>query len=524
MTTADRRLLPDPAARPATWIVLIGGVCGLAAALLAARTFVGVMTAIMVPFAIMTSLRTKVLAYFVVLPLIGWVKYRFPTTSVQGVPDLVALTMLLQLAWELVIGRRRFPILHPYVLLVFGYMTIIVIMSQAPLVATRGVGIPGARVFLEPMILFLVGVIFLRDDPRNIRLFLRVGVVTAIIVGVFMLRQLIFGFTPTEIAFQFGRNNARLIGEQRLFSTLSGPAVFGFVTAMFTLHCMCAWVLGEWRRLAAIGAAISGIGILASGTRIALFGSLPAILLFLGMMAVEPAGRRFARRVLIGGAIGAVVLGLVVAATPVQERNAAFDADNAIESTVVKLAQLKAGTEDEDLAGRISRFKRFATFMGRKPLGSGAGLVSLITPEQIAVESGFRQPPNVPAYIRNETWIFQHDFYYFAVGAELGLAPLVLYIFLLALGAGLGFSAWQANRDPARRIFSALAASVVVLVMVHNLTNESFRTHQVAGYVWFFLAAPVALAVGSLRRWVPHSDTRQPPDADRDGERQPAIS
>lgn len=464
---------------------------GVGAGFLSTQPLVALALAVSLPFLLLTSVRTKVLVYFAVLPLIGAVKYQLPQTEVQGLPDLVALAILLHLGWEFIGGRLRFPVSHPAVAGVLLYALTIIVQSQAPLVAARGVGIPGARIYLEPLILFLAGVVVLRQ-PGTVRLFIRVGLVTAALVGLYMLKQLIIGFSPAELAFQTERQNIRLVAEQRLFSTLSGPAVFGYVSGAFTLLGVVARAMRIWPRTSAAVAAVSALGVVASGTRIVLIALLPAAAVLVVLLLNDRRTKRMAGSVLGVGLCGVMALVALLVVTPTPStRDATFESPNAITASVEKLALLKQGSADEDWAARTERAGLFLNFIGRHPWGSGAGF-TLLVDEQGPPQAGtFRFRTDLPRYVEGEPWIFQRDFYYFALGVELGLLPLLLFLGLLFGGLALAIDGWRATEERTARLLLGLSASILTLTLVHNLANESFRAPQVSGYVWFMLAVPV---------------------------------
>jgi len=476
-------------ARSAAGGALIGLV---AAALVAVDPRLGLAAAAGVPVMLLTSIETKVVLYFVFLPLVGWLKVRFPATSVQGVPDLLALALLVHIGWAMLVRRLRLPVGELPVLLALLFAVTVVVQSQNPIIGATGEGIPGARVYLEPFVLFLAGLAVWRR-PGFVDRWLRVVVGTATIVGLYGLKQLLLGFDASERAFQ-QESALRTLAEKKLFSTLPSPDGFGFVAAAFVIICVLAHQRGVLPRLSLVAAALCAIGVVGCGVRIALIGLVPALAITVLLLGGEARTRRLAFGA--GGLLVAVGIGLgsLVAVTPATERDDSFDTANALEAAVVKLALLREGTDDEDYQGRSERLADFAAYITRHPLGAGPGLVKLVD-ANTELDPNVERPP-LPEHILREPWIFQHDFYYFAVGVELGLAPLLLLVMLLLMGAAMAVDAVRHAVDPAVRVALVAAAAVPVLALVYNLTNEAFRTPQVAGYVWFLLALPVA--------WAPH--------------------
>lgn len=482
------------------WALGIGVFAGLASA---SRPAVAIGVAAALPFLLLTSLRTKVLTYFAVLPLIGGVKYQFPNTEVQGAPDLIALALLIHLGWQLVTGEARFPFQHPYVTAVLLYATTVIAQAFAPLVVAQGVNVSGARIYLEPMVIFAAGVVVLRQ-PETPRLFLRVAVISGGLVGLYMLKQLIFGFSPAELAFQASRLNFRTVAEQRLFSTLSGPAVFGFASGAFVILSLMARAMNIWPRTALAVASVSALGVVASGTRIVLIAMVPAFAVAVTALFTDVRTKYLATGMLTVGLCGAMALAAILAVTPVPEtRDETLESPNPIVAAIEKLALLKQGSADDDWAARVDRTGDFLDFIGRRPWGSGTGF-TLIVDETAPPQPGtFRGRTDLPRYVEGEKWIFRRDFYYFALGVELGLLPLLLFLGILGGGLVMAVREWRRTTEPTAKVMLALSASILALTLVHNLTNESFRAPQVSGYVWFMLAVPVAFGTGRVRQWLP---------------------
>lgn len=477
-----------PGARP-----ILLAAAALGAATVAIEPAAGLVLAVGVPFLLLTSLPSKVTAYFAVLPLVWWLQVRMPGTSVRGVPDVIALAIALQLAWEFAMGRIRLPLRRRFVLACGFFALFVIVQAANPVIAATGAGFSGARVYLEPFVLFLAGLVVL-GRPGAVERFFKVVVATALAVGAVMLRQLLFGFSGDEVAHQ-SESQIRTIAESKLFSTLPGPAVFGFVTAAFVVLCVLAFTAGIWPRLALVGAGTSAIGALASGVRMSAFALVVALALLALLLLRDPQARTVGVRLTVLGLAALMAVGTIVALTPVGERDDTFEAANALDAAVLKFALLKEGTGDEDVAGRMERLGLFVSYLAEHPGGAGPGLVSLVDAQ--TVRDPNTEVPPLPAHILREPWIFQHDFYYVALGVELGLVPLLLFLVLLLGGIGLAVASTWSHDDRRTRAVLDGAACVTLLALVYVFTNESFRTPQVAGYVWFLLAAPVALSRGS---------------------------
>lgn len=477
--------------------LLLPVVVGVVAGVVALDPPFAVVAGIAVGFALLTSLRTKVVIYFVLLPIVWFFKFRFPTTSVQAVPDLISLALLIQIGWEIATKRLRLPARNVLFLLTVGYALIVFVQAFNPVIFPTGEGIPGARVYLEPFVLFIAGVHYFKNGD-DARLFLKVVLVMSLVVGLYMLWQVIVGYSAAEQAALSSRFVfTRTLAEKKIFSTLPSPDVFGFVASLFLLAAISARAAGVWPRYAAAMAGLSAIGAVVSGLRIAVIGSLVAGLLLLVVQLREDESRRSAFRALTVGIAASVVLGSAIIASPARTRADSVRATNAVDAAIVKLALLKQGSSEEDFESRQERTGEFLDFLSRRPWGTGPGIVRLV--DAFTDAPGGRRP-DLPKFLLVEPWIFQHDFYYFAVGVELGLLPMIWYVAVLLLGIVLGYRTYRSNTDAAVRAILALAVAAFALTLVHNLTNEAFRTPQVAAYVWFLLSAPVAYA-GSGGAW-----------------------
>jgi hypothetical protein len=448
--------------------------------------------AVGVPFLFHTSLESKTAAYFFTLPLVGYLKVRYPDTDVQGIPEVIAAAMALHLGWEVLTAKARLPLLTPIGLLASAFAVSVLIASQNPIITAVGAGISGARVYLSPFVLFLVGLRLL-TEPKRLRPVLKVIVITAVIVGAYAMKQLLFGFDHAEQVFQAAQAGSRTIAERKLFSTTTAPDVFSFVAALMVLSCLAARAVGILPRLAGIGIVLNTVGVAASGLRIGLIAVLPAAALLLVLQRREERTRRFASSALAVGSTACIALLLLVIATPTPaSRNATLVAKGPFGPALQKLALLKEGSADDDYQSRVDRLGQFVEYVNEHPFGAGPGLVGVFVLDKDAA-LGF-QKPNLPDYILDKPFIFQHDYFYVDVGVELGIIPLVIFILLLIAGIQGGLARWrQAEGDADARAVLSLAVSLIVLVAIHNLTNESFRTPQVAGYIWFFLALPVVL-------------------------------
>lgn len=473
-----------------------------------------------VPLALLTGIRGKVVAYFLVLPLVGWFEIRNPGSSIGGIPDVLALLILVQVGWDLVTRRLELPVRHPLVVLAGAFVLLVLLQSQNPIIGAAGGGLSGARVYLEPFALFVGGLVFWQR-PANARLFLQVVLITAVLSGLYTLKQLVLGFDGDERAFFAARAGSLVIQEKKLFSTLLAPDVYGFVAAFFLLAALTALAMRIWPRVAAVAAVLSAVGVVTSGLRIALVGVVLGGLVLLRAQLRDDRTRGFATRLLIVGVAVAAVLVSLIVATPAPSDRRTFEPGSAWSSALSKFALLKEGRGDVDIRNRLERTGRFIAYERRHPWGTGPGVVKLLSFE---TDACLREPgpcfriakdqATLPEYVRREPFIFQHDFFYFSTAVELGLLGLVLLVSVLG---GAAFVAWRVcrtgRRGPTVHDIAGLVAGGLVLALVHGLTNEAFRTAQVAGYAWFLAGAAAAFAStpvlsDPLRRALPRALAR----------------
>jgi hypothetical protein len=472
------------------WSAGIATVLGAAVAATAGRPLVAVGAAVAIAVLLCTSLTAKVLIYFAALPLVGFAVIHVPGAHAKLAIGALAMLPLVQLAAERLLRRRR-RLLPPdplvYGVVAFG--AIVVASSFTPVARSLQLGVTQTRVYLVPMSLFVVGLAFFSGGDRNVRWFLKLNVVMGGVAGAYMLWQLVVGFPPAEVLY-FGGRLGRVIGEKKLFSTFPGPEAFGFAAAYFTLACIVARNARIWPRATLVVGVVSALGTLTSGARIAMVALAVALPLVVIPGLRERGAAWTSLRVLAAGAAGFVLLASAVLLTPVaSSRNQVLAASNGVQAQIQKFALLKEGTADPDLGDRIARAHHFGSFIVSHPIGAGTGVVTLVSIDP-------NQPPpsvTIPAYLLANPYLFAHDSAIFSMGAELGLVGLALYVVLLVAAAARAHVRRKLSDDPLHRAVLALTTATAVLILVIDLTNEAFRLPEVAAYVWFLLAAPVAL-------------------------------
>lgn len=461
---------------------------GVVAAVLAQDPKVGLAAAVAVPFALLTSMRTKVAAYFLLLPVVGFAKVRLPATPIQALPEAIAVLLVLQLIWDSLTTGAEIVARRAYAFFVALFAVLVIVQARNPIVVAGGVSGNGLRVYLPTLVMFFVGSRFFAT-PDAARLFLKIGVATALVTGLYTLKQLAFGFDSAERTFFTAGASIQTLGEKKLFSTFSSPDGYAFASVLFVLVCLAARSAGVWPRMATLGAALSVIGALASGIRIALVALVLGSALVLWLELRDPRTRLLGLRMSLVATTGVVILTAAVVAAPAPARRVGLVHTNPVAAAVNKLALLKRVTGEQDVQSRIQRIHMFIGFIDRHPLGEGTGVVSLVNQRETA--AGKPQRPT-PAFLANAPFLFQGDFNFMSVGAELGYPGLLLLILLLLVGARLGVLAWHRVDDTTERALLTVAAAAPILALVVNLTNSSFRTPEVAGYVWFLIGASVA--------------------------------
>jgi len=457
-----------------------GGAYGLVAAVLILLLLLGL------------PLRAKVIAYIAALTLIGFVKIRLPDTSVQVLPNVIALMTFGHLALKTLTQRLILPIRSRLTIGVAFFGLAAAVQSFNPILSAVGLSPTEGGVYVLPLLMFAVGV-WLFSSPSNGRLLLQTVLVLAVIASAVMLEQLVFGFSAADRAY-FALAGHRVLAEHKLIGTYGGPDSYAFASAFFTLAALSARACGVWPRLSLLVAALGVLGTITSGVRAALLGLLLAAVVSLALKLRDPHQRMFAVRSLAVGSVLALAIGALVIASPAKDRNETITAHNGLQSAIRRLALLKQGAQDPDVTNRLARMREFDAFIVQHPFGAGPGIVKVRTALAPGGQVGLLGSPPVglPAYLR-PTFLYQHDYEYVSMGAELGLAPLVLFFLLMLVGGREAVVLRARTRDPVLRSLLSLTAGTIILVLTMMITNESFRGPQVAGIFWLLLAVPVAV-------------------------------
>jgi len=495
---------------------LAGTVIGVLSGVLVVRSpSTALAIALAAPVLLLTSLRTKVLGALFVLPLIGWLTIQIPGSATRAIPGAILFVILGHLAWEWAIARVRLPIGRRYVVLVLLFAGAVFVQIWNPIILAVGGGLTGGRSYLAPLAMFLAGLAVVRGKV-DARAVLKTLVVSSLVVNAYMLKQLIGGFDAAEITYWSSRP-VGITSEHKLFSTLVSPDKYGFMAAVFVIACLAARHAGVWPRISLLAALLSGLGVLVCGIRIVLAGLVVGGAAYLVAQFRSRRSSWSALRILLIAGATLLVLVIAVIATPVQPRYAVGVGHNPVATAINKLALLKEGTADPDLESRIVRAKEFFAYIDRHPWGAGPEIIDSLSQGALTIDQSgaltqksqtgtgtvsTRLPP-LPAYMLDQPWIFQHDYFFIDVAVELGLLPLILFILLLVRGATLAFREARSRvGEPEIHSLLCLAGAGILIALVVNLTNETLRAPETASFLWFFMAMPIALAVPAGRRSV----------------------
>ena len=443
--------------------------------------------------------RTKAVLYFAFLPFQTWFQIHFPSTLwtavVSGLLLLLVLAALSLRPQPGSSGRAAYGLTAVVVL----YGGLAIAQAFNPDLPSVLLGLRGARLFVEPILLFFVGV-ELAKRPAVGRAVLITVIVTGTVVILYALKQGLIGFDGDEFA-HYRRNFAIGAQERRVFSTMAGASVLGHYVTLVAL--LVAGVLlytrtirKYWPGLALL--ACAAYVIILTGQRGVLVSAAAAVA---AAAAVGVSRLQWRARALYSAAVLSLLLGAVAAlvvATPVEDRRAArLQSDNAFEAARVKLALLKTGGEETSLQLRMEHLENTFKALEVAPLGVGTGLSLVINParsERITllgsrgISEDFR--PRVPP-IAGES-------YYYTVATELGLLGIALFaaIGLFAVFTAGGIAVRDPN--PAHAIVGLAGVGFFVMVLADSFTVDAMASHQVASYFWVLL--------GVLGRWAHDRD------------------
>lgn len=437
---------------------------------------------------------TKLLLYFAVLPFQTWLQIHVGsnlwTLAVSGLLVLAAVSSLSVRPPDGDRSRAAYGLTA--VVLLYGGLAV----AQAfnPDLPSVTLGIRGARLFVEPILLYFVGAEVARR-PSLARKLLVVVLVTGAVVIAYGIKQGLFGFDGREFS-HYRRNFAPGATERRVFSTMAGATVLGhYVTFVILLAGGVLFSLRRALRGWPLFLLIAGAGyvIILTGQRGVLI-SAAAAAAASGAVAISRLQWRSAA--LYSAAVLTLLIGVVMAlvvVTPVEDRRAArIQANSAFEAARVKLALLKTGGEETSLQLRLDHLHNAGQALTVAPLGVGTGLSLVIDPGRsqrttLLGTSGFneRYRPRVPA-ISGES-------YYYTVSTELGLLGISLFLaiglFAIVTAAGVAVR----DPDPAHAVAAMAATGFFVMVLMDSFTVDAMASQQVSSYFWLLL--------GMVGRW-----------------------
>jgi len=426
-----------------------------------------------------------ILAYLVVLPLSTYLEIHGSPLWGSLPSFLLAGAVLQLLASPAPVGVGR-PA-RGLTALVVAYGGLAVVQAFNPALPSVTLGLRGARLFVEPLLLFFVGVEVARR-PELLRRVLTTVAVVGGVVALYAIRQALVGFDPTEAAW-YRRSFAVSYREQRVFGTMAGATVLGHHMALVAcLGLARAIQRGPWWPAWGGLAAVCGWVALLTGQRGVLLAFGAGIAVVLGLALSRPETRHGAAR---AGQAVTVVAALVVAlavATPVQDRRlASAEGTSAFQAARIKLAQLKAGGDERSLALRVQRVGEMVDAVGTVPLGAGTGLHLLVDRQRVARTSVLGasglgdetyEPPVAP---------IPGELYWYTVGTELGVVGLGLLVGLLLFGIVTAGGVAVRLRDPERALVGLVAAGYLTVVVVDSGSVDAMTSDQVASYAWLLL-------------------------------------
>lgn len=453
------------------------------------------------------SFATRLTVYLLVLPFLTYLQIHVPSKEWTLVPTLLVL-----LTAAVAVGvpgregdRGASRPAKGLTVVVILYLGLAACEAFNPDLPSLTLGIRGARLVIEPMLLYFIGVEVARRPELTGRV-VKLVIGTGAVVAAYGLKQAFFGFDHRESLYYLRNFQDVTLHEQRVFSTMAGASVFGDYMGLVAFLCVGLIINGSRRVLSlAVLLAVCGLDMMVTGQRGVIMGGLAGMLVMAGMALVRRRTRR--RGVRMAQAITlliAVFLGLLVI-TPIQPRNKLLTQhESAFQAARLKLALLKEPNNDASIANRQMRLRQLGSALEKVPLGAGTGLNLLVggttkaSNQYLLGGSGYGGPgyqPPVPP--------IPDELYFYNVGSEMGLPGLALFgtILLFGLVSAVGIGVRHPDRRKSTVAFGA--AGFLTLILVDSFTVDSMTAVQVASYFWLF--------VGLLGRW--GQEDRLPPRA-----------
>lgn len=448
-----------------------------------------------------TSFETKVITYVVALPLVTWCDIHFSSKAWSAIPTAILVLATLQ-----AIGLRptteRIRPATGLTAVVFAYGGLAAIQAFNPLLPSTTLGLRGARLIVEPLLLYFVGIEVARRPALLRRLVITILAVGAL-VALYALRQSIVGFDAEESRF-YRQNFAISFRESRVAGTMAGATVLGHhvaLVAFLAIGVMANRALRTW--LLTPLAVLCGFVALLTGQRGVLVSGAVALPVVLAIGILRWESRTRMARVGRAAAIAVALIVALAVSTPVQDRRLArAEGTSAYEAAKIKLAQLKSGGDETSLQLRVDRMQQLVDATHEVPLGAGSGLNLLVDTAGVSRRSilgdaglgatGYRPPvPPIPG-----------ELYWYTVASELGVVGLALYLalglFAVVTAAGVAIR----TAYPMRAAVATAAAGYLVFTLVDGASADAMTSQQVASYFW--------LLVGVVGAWAQSDRTTEP--------------
>ena len=337
---------------------------------------------------------------------------------------------------------------RPWRAAVLTLAALVVIQAFNPMLPSYAYGLSGARPIVVPLLL-LAAVGSGQLNRRDERLIVAIGVLGWAFNVFFAGRQLLVGFTGTELNWIQSTHATYLVGEQiRLIGATRSNQDFAFLVAIaFPAVCACALARGKrlsWR---------IGFGLLTLATLGVLVGSLvrsglvAGVIGALGVAAVMTRDRLARRRLVLSGLAIAVVVWLVASfglGLVLPEKQA-----DTVSSRVVSVFE-----PEQDYAVQQRQTVVWPHVMheiGAHPLGAGAGSAGPLSQTREDAPLGSLVPDNG----------------YLLMAVQFGIPGLLLFLLTLVL---LIVELWR--RATRGALIAAAAFGAVVALCVAMITGN----------------------------------------------------
>lgn len=449
------------------------------------------------------SFATRLTVYLLFLPFLTYLQIHLPSKEWTLVPTaLVLLTAAVAIGLPpRQDGRGLSRPAKGLTIVVLLYLGLAAAEAFNPYLPSLTLGVRGARLVIEPMLLYFIGAEVARRPELTSRV-IKILIGTGAVVAAYGLKQAFFGFDHREVVYYIANFQDVTLHEQRVFSTMAGASVFGNYMGLVAFLCVGLIINGS-RRVVALSVllAVCGLDMMVTGQRGVIVGALGGMVVTATMALVRRSSRRRGVRMaqaltlLVGAFVGLVVI------TPVQPRNTLLQhKESAFQAARLKLALLKQPSNDASIANRESRLQELGSALEKVPLGAGTGLNLLVggtakaSNQFLLGASGYGgagyQPPVPP---------IPGELYFYNLGSEMGLPGLALFGAILLFGLIASVGVGVRHPDRRKSTIAICAAGFMTLVLIDSFTVDSMTAVQVASYFWLFL--------GMVGRWAQEDRT-----------------